>query len=89
MREWCSAAALVLMMLARADATSSNSFRQHEGHFQGDLVADHLCVVDGGLLVLHPAALDVLQRLVGAVDTLHDCILGQLVFDEAVLASAR
>jgi len=42
MREWCSAAALVLMMLARADATSSNSFRQHEGHFQGDLVADHL-----------------------------------------------
>ena len=44
MREWCSAAALVLMMLARADATSSNSFRQHEGHFQGDLVADHLCV---------------------------------------------
>jgi hypothetical protein len=57
MREWCSAAALVLMMLARADATSSNSFRQHEGHFQGDLVADHLCVVDGGLLVLHPAAL--------------------------------
>jgi len=74
MREWCSAAALVLMMLARADATSSNSFRQHEGHFQGDLVADHLCVVDGGLLVLH---------------TLHDCILGRLVFDEAVLASAR
>jgi len=44
MREWCSAAALVLMMLARADATSSNSFRQHEGHFQGDLVADHFAL---------------------------------------------
>src|SRR4051812_16218516 len=61
---------------------------QHKGDFQDNLVAVHLAVVDGYLLLLHPRAPHVLECLARACDALLDGILEACRTDAADLRNA-
>jgi hypothetical protein len=61
---------------------------QDERHLQDHLESYDLAIVYLNFLILDPCTFDILQRLVGAFDTLKDCVFKALLADTADFADA-
>ena len=70
------------------DEEHVHSIGQDKRYLEDHLVSRHLAIVDRHFLILDPGALDVLQRLVGALDTLDDGVLKTHCADAADFADA-